>query len=90
MPAQRNASVPVQLAGTGQVVQGDGRLVGFFVCTSTSLTLKLWDGQTATGNVLLATTGTLSVGWNPLPVNFATGVFATFGGTGSVTFVYER
>jgi hypothetical protein len=65
--------------------------VGFFVCTSTSLTLKLWDNdQAASGNVLLATTGTLAIGWYPIPVSYAVGVYATFGGTGTVTFVYER
>lgn len=80
----------VPLAATGSVAIGDGQLVGFFVGSSTSLTLKLWDALSATGNVLLDTTGTLAVGWYALPCNFNTGLFATFGGTGKVTFVYQR
>jgi hypothetical protein len=91
MAVPRYPSVPVQLAATGQVIQGDGRLCGFFVCTTSSLTLKLWDNfSAASGNVLLATTAALSVGWYPCPVSFGVGVYATFGGTGTVTFVYER
>lgn len=84
------AKAGVPLAASGSVAVGDGQLVGFFVGSSSSLTLKLWDNTSAATNVLLDTTGTLSVGWYPFPVNFNTGLYATFGGTGKVTFVYQR
>lgn len=83
--------VPVVLTTTGKIVQGDGRLKGFFVSSSTALTLKIWDNfSAASGNVLLDTTTALAVGWYNLPVSFGTGAYATIGGTGSVTFVWER
>ena len=80
----------VLLSATGGAVVGDGQLVGFFVGTTSSLTPKIWDALSATGNVLLDTTGTLAIGWYPLPVNFNTGLFVTFGGTGKITLVYQR
>jgi hypothetical protein len=80
----------VVLAASGGAVVGDGQLVGFFVGSTSSLTLKIWDALSAAGNVLLDTTGVLAVGWYALPVTFNTGIFVTFGGTGKITLVYQR
>lgn len=83
--------VPVpNLSATGPVVQGDGNLVGFFVASSTSGTVKLWDSTSAAGTIILQTTGTLAVGWYPMPASFTNGVYLTVGGTINVTVVYER
>lgn len=85
------AQCAVPLAATGSVAVGDGRLIGFFVGTTTSLTIKIWDSLSATGNVILDTTTALTtLGWYHLPASFATGCFVTFGGSGKITVVYSR
>lgn len=84
-----HAAVP--LAASGKVCDGDGQILGFFVGTTSSLTLKFWDNIAASGNVILDTTTALTVlGWYPLPASFSTGLFVTFGGTGKITVVYTR
>lgn len=89
MPAPARACVV--LAASGKVADGDGRLVGFFVGTTSSLTLKIWDNIAASGNVMLDTTTALTaLGWYAFPASFATGCFVTFGGSGKITVVYER
>lgn len=85
------ARAAVNLAATGAVVIGNGRLIGIFVTTSSSLTLKLWDGLSAAGNVVLPTTAAITApAFYGFSADFQTGLFCTFGGTGTVTFVYER
>lgn len=80
----------IQVAATGKAFQGDGRVKGIFVQTSSSLTLKLWDGVTAAGNVILNTTAALTApAFYPIEADFQTGVFVTFGGTGSIALLIE-
>lgn len=87
----RPCNAAVALAATGKVADGDGQLLGFWVGTASSLTIKIWDSLSATGNVILDTTTALTVlGWYPLPASFSTGLFVTFGGTGKITVVYSR
>ena len=80
----------IQLSATGKAYDGGGRVVGIFVQTSSSLTLKLWDGQTATGNVILNTTAAITApAYFPFEADFQTGLFVTFGGTGSIAIVIQ-
>lgn len=80
----------IQVAATGKAYEGAGRVVGIFVQTSSSLTLKLWDGVTAKGNVILGTTAAITApAFYPLQADFQNGVFVTFGGTGSIALVVE-
>jgi len=78
------------LSSSQKVTHGSGELIGFFVASSASGTVKLWDEATATGNVILNTTGTLAVGWYPCPAYFDKGLYLTVGGTINVTVVYAR
>ena len=84
-----NAAVPFTTS-TSNLIQGDGQLLGFFVATSSSGTIKIYDSAAQSGTVMLNTTGTLAVGWYPLPANFATGISITVGGTLTGTFIYKR
>ena len=83
--------VAVALAASGRVAVGDGELLGFFVGTTSSLTLKIWDNSAASGGVILDTTTALTVlGWYEFPAPFRTGCYVTFGGTGKITVVYRK
>lgn len=78
------------LAASGQVKATDGELVGILVGTSTALTLKIWDSLSATGTVILETTGSLAVGaYLPIPASFGTGCYVTIGGSGTFTVFYK-
>lgn len=88
--SRRSTKRAIQIAATGAAYVGNGRVVGIFVQTSSSLTLKLWDGLTATGNVILGTTAAITApAYFPFEADFQTGVFVTFGGTGSIALVIE-
>lgn len=81
----------IQVSGTGKVYQGNGRVVGIFVQTSSSMTLKLWDNdQAGSGNVILNTTAAITApAFFPFEADFLTGVYATVGGTGTAAIVVE-
>jgi hypothetical protein len=77
------------LSASGQVATGAGVLKGFYVGTSTSLTVKIWDNTAASGAVILETTAPLTAGtFHEVPAGFATGLFVTLGGTGTITVFY--
>jgi hypothetical protein len=79
---------PKVLTGTGDVKVGSGVLDGWFVNTTTSAVVTLTDGLGATILVIptSAVVGTAVVGLN---IAFATKLTATFGGSGSLTFIYR-
>ena len=80
----------IQVAATGKAFEGKGRVVGIFVQTSSSLTLKLWDGVAAEGNVILNTTAAITApAYYPFEADFLTGCYVTFGGTGSIALVIQ-
>lgn len=75
------------LTATGTVNSVSGRLLGFYVCSTTAGTIVLRDGG-ASGTVLTGTI-TPAVGWHALPLGYGTDLHATIGGTLDVTFVYS-
>lgn len=77
------------LSASGQVATGPGVLKGFYVGTSTALTVKIWDNTAASGSVILETTATLTAGtFHEIPAGFANGLFFTLGGTGTITVFF--
>jgi hypothetical protein len=73
------------LTATGTVKATQGRLLGFYVNSTTSGTIVLRDGGGS--GVVLTGTITPAVGWHPLPLSYATDLHATIGATIDVTFV---
>lgn len=75
---------------TSQLVKtGEGILLGIFVSSSSSGTLKAWDGLTATGTVLFDTTGTITApAYLPVNMAFSKGLYLTTGGTISCAAVW--
>lgn len=77
----------ILMTATGTVKTRPGRLVGFYVASTTGGTIVLKDGG-ASGTALTGTI-TPAVGWHPLPVSFGNDLHATIANTISVTFVFE-
>ncbi len=68
---------------------GAGRLVGMYVNSTSSGTIKFWDNTSAAGTVIFNTI-TPAVGYHNLGnVAFNTGLYATIANTLDVTLVYE-
>lgn len=68
------------LSATALIKNGEGDLIGIWVASSTSGTVKLWDAITGVAPILI-NTSTLTLGWNSMPFHFNTGLYATIGGT---------
>jgi len=80
---------PYTVTATGAVYPRRGMVLGYVVTTSASLTLRLHDNASAaSGTEVLPTTPAFTAGgtFYRLPVSLANGLYATVGGTGSVTF----
>lgn len=79
------------ITSSAQISNTSGVLVGIFISSATSGTIKAWDSLTATGTVLFDTTAAATL-TSPLfvPCNmaFGTGLFITIGGTISCAVVY--
>lgn len=64
---------------------GSGDLVGIFVASSTSCTIKLWDNTSAATTVAVDTFAASAATWYPLPFRFNTGLFLDVSGTCAMT-----
>lgn len=75
------------VTATGTIKSSRGKLVGFYVNSTTGGTLVLHDAAAATN----AVTGTITpaIGWHPLPLPFRAGLHVVVANTISVTFIYE-
>lgn len=75
---------------SGQIKGSTGKLYGFYVNSTSSGTIKLWDNTSASGAVILNTV-TPAAGPHMFsePITFQTGLFLTVGGTINVTFIYK-
>lgn len=80
-----------KMSASGLVFSGAGQLAGIIIGSSSSLTLKLWDNNAASGAVLLDTTGafTAPTFLDCLNVGFTNGLFVTIGGSGTFTVVWH-
>ena len=68
---------------------GGGDLVGIFVASSTSCTIKLWDNTSAATTVLVNTFSASAATWYPLPFRFNTGLYLDVSGTCDLTVSYN-
>lgn len=79
---------PKRLTASGVVNAVAGRLIGFYVASTTGGTIVLYDNATAGSGTQLSGTITPAVGWHSLPVGFTNGCYATIANTIDVTFSY--
>lgn len=71
------------------VKSGGGDLLGIFVASSSSGTIKLWDNTAGSGAVLANTFNAAAATWYPIPARFNKGLFITVGGTIDYTVVFN-
>jgi WD40 repeat protein len=71
------------------VKTGDGYVLGIFVASSSSGTIKLWDNTTGATTVLVNTFSATAATWYPLPFHFKKGLFITVGGTIDYSISYS-
>lgn len=76
------------LTASALVRTGTGRLLGFYVNSTSAGTIKFWD-QTSAASPAITNTITPAIGWHRLPAEFATGLYATIGGTLDVTIIWQ-
>lgn len=68
---------------------GPGVGVMLDITSSTSLTIKVWDGTAASGTVILATFAVAAGQQKIMPCEFSTGLYIEFvSGSGSLTAYY--
>lgn len=78
---------PVRLTSTGAISSISGKLVGFYVSSTTSGTIVLRDGG-ASGTQISGTI-TPAVGWHFFPAGINTSAHATIANTLDVTFFFQ-
>ncbi len=79
----------LRLTSTGQVKTGGGAILGFYVNSTTTGTLTLYDNTSAAAPQISGTI-TPAIGWHAFPVKFATGLHAVIANTLDVTFIVAR
>lgn len=75
-----------RLTASGQIMATPGAIAGFYVSSTTSGTIVLFDNTAGSGTQMSGTM-TPASGWNEFPANFFTALFATITGTLDVTFL---
>lgn len=79
----------VHLTASGLIKTGPGVLKGMYVNSTSSGTIKVYDGTSSSGTVINNTI-TPAVGYHNLgDVAFVTGLYVTIGSTLDVTLHYE-
>lgn len=77
---------PVNLTASGAISTMPGKLVGFYVNSTSSGTIVLKDGGSS--GTAISGTITPAVGWHFFPASFSTSAYATIGATLNVTFIF--
>jgi hypothetical protein len=77
------------LSASGLVRTGAGQLLGIFVASSSSGTVKVWDNTSAATTVIVNTTSVSAGTFYPMPFAFNTGLFITIGGTADITVAFN-
>lgn len=73
---------------TASIKNGPGTLAGFYVNSTSTGTIILYD-DAATGTSLpISGTITPAIGWHPYPVSFRSGLYAVIANTLNVTLVF--
>lgn len=76
---------------TGAIATGPGQLLGIFVSSSSSGTVKFWDNATAgSGTVIVNTFSAAAATFYRIPASFKNGLFLTVGGTIDCSVIWTQ
>lgn len=85
------SGTPTLLAATGIISETAGALLGFYVNSTSAGTIVLTAGGASgatSGGAAISGTITPAIGWHEFPAEIASRLYATLGGTASVTFIF--
>lgn len=75
-------------AGTTVIKATQGIMGGFFLSSTSSGTITIYDGLTTAGTKIMETITPTVLGYYIFPVGFSVGLTVVVGGTASVTVLY--
>lgn len=78
----------IRLTASAALKLKAGKLKGFYVSSTTSGTITLYDNIAASGQQISGVI-TPAVGWHDFPARFSHGCYAEIGATIDVTFIVE-
>jgi hypothetical protein len=76
------------VSATANICPRPGALLGFYVNSTSSGTIRFYDSATTTTAKVITNVITPAVGWHPLPVAFTDGLYAVIASTLDVTVVF--
>lgn len=76
------------ITATGNVMPRTGTLLGFYVNSTTSGTVRIYDSATTTTTKVVSGVITPAVGWHPFPVALTDGLYVVIANTIDLTMVY--
>jgi hypothetical protein len=79
---------PANKTASGNVKASAGQLLGFYVNSTTSGTIALYDDAGTGTSLPISGTITPAIGWHFYPVGFANGLNVVIGSTLNVTLIY--
>lgn len=83
--------IPVNKTATANISALDGAMLGFYVNSTTTGTVQFYDSATTTTTIPITGVITPAIGWNPLPITFANGLYAVIAGSAlNITAVLVR
>ncbi len=84
----KEGGAPINLTSSGAVSLTPGTLLGFYVNSTSSGTIVIRDGTTASNGAAISGTITPAIGFHRFPASCSTGCYATIGGTLNVTLFF--
>lgn len=84
-----NTGAYTNLSASGLVKTGAGQLLGIFVASTSSGTIKVWDNTSAATTILVNTFTPTAPGFYSIPANFTTGLYITLANTIDCTIFYN-
>lgn len=83
-----NVGVYKNLTATANVKASQGAMLGFYVNSTTAGTIQFYDDAATATTAPITGLITPAVGWNELPITFASGLYVVIAATLNVTIVY--
>jgi hypothetical protein len=77
------------IISTQNLVPRSGTLLGFYVNSTSSGTLLIYDSATTTTNLQISGLITPAIGWNNYPVKFVNGLYVVIANTLNLTVVWQ-
>lgn len=83
-----DVGVPKNLTATANIKSGQGQLRGFYVCSTSSGTIQLYDDPATGTTTPISGAITPAIGFHPFPAAFSNGLYVVIGATLNVTLFY--